>query len=301
MSHAPFLTAEEREHWEQNGFLLVKNCLSEEEIEKAAASLSALSTESDAWDEMKRKTYLSSAGNGKHLDVVGLPLVTDSVDFLLDHPNIFGRILSLMGPYIYMPGIEYLERHPHDGQLLRLHTDGGGSFRRIFPSPDSLVLQLKVQFFLTDVDTKEAGNFMMVPGSHRRRFPLDADEIERATETAVSVLARKGDALIFPWSLWHAVSANRSTNTRKSVISRYAQLWMRPVHHDVVPDDIANRLTQRRQRLLGVLPECSTHNDFYHPNFDLQVQSMFGHEWQAHPDKEMYNTMNQPLKKLFNQ
>jgi ectoine hydroxylase-related dioxygenase (phytanoyl-CoA dioxygenase family) len=296
-----FLSDEERKHWDENGFLLVKNCLSGAEVSRLVSVLSDLSEKSADWSEEQRKAYLSSAGNGKHVDIVGLPLVSEEADFLLDHPNIFGRLLSLMGPYIYSPGMEYLERYPHANQLLRLHTDGGGSFRSIFPSPESLVLQLKVQFFLTDTDKPESGNFMMVPGSHHKRFPLDEEGIEQATKAAVPILANKGDALIFPWSLWHAVSANTSGNTRKSVISRYAQLWMRPVHYNKVPEAVTQRLSERRRRLLADLAECETQNDLYHPDFDTQIRTMFGDEWANHPDIPRYEMMNKPLKKLFDQ
>jgi ectoine hydroxylase-related dioxygenase (phytanoyl-CoA dioxygenase family) len=301
MTNAPALSDEERSHWHENGFLLVRNCLSDDEVTRLTESLAELAEASMKWPEQQRVDHLSTAGNGKHLDIVGLPFLTDSTDFLMDHRNIFGKILSLMGPFIYMPGMEYLERYSHDGPLLRLHTDGGGSLRCIFPSPESLVLQLKVQYFLTDTCNSESGNFMLVPASHRKAFPLDSEEIERAAQSAVPVRARKGDALVFPWSLWHCVAPNRSPQTRKSVIVRYAQLWMRPVEYDHLPDQVCARLSPRRQRLQARLPECRKQSDYYRPNLDLQISQMFGDEWPDHPDYGRYVNMKKPLKQLFDQ
>lgn len=298
---APVLSDEERRHWNENGFLVIRNCLDEGEVARLTASLADLAECSAQWSEEQRASCTSSAGNGRHLDIVGLPFVTETADFLMDHPNIFGKILSLMGPFIYIPGMEYLERYSHQDQLLRLHTDGGGSLRCIFPSPENLVLQLKVQFFLTDTDRPDSGNFMLVPASHRTRFPFDSDEIEQETRKAVPVLARKGDALIFPWSLWHCVAANRSPNARKSIITRYAQLWMRPVDYERAPDAVCGRLTPRRRRLLASMPECRAQSDYYRPNLDLQVNEMFGDEWRDHEDLARYNGMKKPLKELFDQ
>lgn len=301
MSNAPILTREERKHWDEHGFLLIRNCLSSEEVERLTCSLGSLAEESTSWPADKTSSFTSTAGNGKHLDIIKLPFLSDDAHHLMDHPNVFGRILSLMGPFIQLPGMEYLERHPHEDQLLRMHTDGGGSLRCIFPSPENLVLQLKVQFFLTDVDSEEAGNFLLVPGSHRHRFPDGSDEIQEAAGRAVPVLAQKGDALIFPWSLWHGVAANRSLRTRKSVIARYAQLWMRPVEYDQAPEDLCDRLTARRRRLLARMPECRTQGDYYRPNLDLQVDEMFGNEWREHPDIHRYNGLKKPIKELFDQ
>ncbi len=295
------LSDEERRHWDENGFLIVKNCLNSAEVSRLTSELSCLADSSVTWTTEKKARHASTAGNGYHIDITGLPLLTEAVHFLMDHPNIFGRILSLMGPFIYIPGMEYLERHTYDKQILRLHTDGGGSLRCIFPSPDSLVLQLKIQFFLTDVNEPEAGNFMLVPASHRRKFPLGLSEIERATTTAVPIYASEGDALIFPWSLWHCVAPNKSVQSRKSIITRYAQLWMRPIEFEVIPEEILTLLSPRRQRLLANLPECKVQGDYYRPNLDLQIGEMFGTEWSRHPDMGRYVEMKRPLKDLLDQ
>lgn len=301
MVTTPVLTDEERTHWDQFGFLHIKNCLSDDEISSLSASLDLLAEEAKSWPEDRRDALTSTAGNGDHLDIVTLPFVCDDVHPLMDHPNVFGRVLSLMGPFIQIPGMEYLERHPHDGELLRMHMDGGGSFRCMFPSPGNLVLQLKVQYFLTDTEAPDLGNFMMVPGSHQTRFPDDLSEIEALSRRARPLLARKGDALIFPWSLWHGVAPNRSTRTRKSVITRYSQLWMRPVEYDRAPEELCARLTPRRRRLLGGMPECRRQGDYYRPDLDQQVSEIFGEEWRDHPDIYRYEAIKRPIKQLFDQ
>lgn len=300
MSEHPALTEEERKQWNDNGFLHLKQCLSPDEVSHLTASLGGLAETAQAWSEEQKAAHISMAGRGDHLDIVGLPMVTDAADFVLDHPNIFGRILGLMGPYIYVPAMEYLERHPHDGELLRLHTDGGGSLRSMFPSPDSLVLQLKVQIFLTDVDKPNSGNFMMVPASHRTPFPMNAEDIAAATKQAIPVLAKKGDALIFPWSLWHAVAPNRAA-TRKSIITRYTQLWMRPVDYERAPDSVVERMTQRRRRLMARMPECQSQGDFYRPKPEIQIDEMFGDEWHTHPQRDFFDKVSRPIRVLFDQ
>ena len=51
------------------------------------------------------------------------------------------------------------------------HTDAGPSLQRIRVTEDSLALNFKIQFFLTDMKKKNLANFCLVPGSHKISFP----------------------------------------------------------------------------------------------------------------------------------
>ena len=106
-------------------------------------------------------------------------------------------------------------------------------------------------------------NFLFVPGSHRRKFPPKAPTSPRG---AVQLLTRPGDALLFPWSLWHAVAPNRSGRVRKSVTLRYGPLWARPYDHERLPAEVLERLSPRRRRLFGDLGPESRPWECYYPD-----------------------------------
>ncbi len=63
--------------------------------------------------------------------------------------------------------LKYDQLRPSDAEaLMGFHTDAGPSLQRIHPHSDSLPLQFKIQFFLTDLSEPDQANFMCGPGSH---------------------------------------------------------------------------------------------------------------------------------------
>ena len=68
----------------------------------------------------------------------------------------------------------------------------------------------------------------------------------------VQILAKPGDVLLFPHSLWHAVAPNRTKRTRYSIILRYGLTALRPFERfDSVLADDSRSLTIRQRRVLG--------------------------------------------------
>ena len=202
---------------------------------------------------------------------------TDALDPLTDHPRTFGTILSLMGPYLQIMGTQIYVRHPDVEALMGFHTDAGPSLQRIHPHPDSLPLQFKIQFFLTDLSEPDQGNFMCVPGSHKVRFPENRLAKGEYPEGAIQVLAEAGDAVIFPWALWHGVGPNQTDRIRKSVTFRYGQMWSRPYDYDKLPADALARMTPRRRRLFGDMGENHHPTDYFKPRDQLEI--IYGDEW----------------------
>jgi phytanoyl-CoA hydroxylase len=139
-----------------------------------------------------------------------------------------------------------------------------------------------VQFFLTDLSQEDSGNFVIVPGSHRRQvsetlpgcFIPEANRyLDEGTlpPGAKQVLAEPGDSVVFHHSLWHAVAPNRSGRERKSIIFRYGHLWHRPFDFDTVSSDILKQLSPRQRRLLGDIGPDPGPKDYYKPAGQLEL------------------------------
>jgi ectoine hydroxylase-related dioxygenase (phytanoyl-CoA dioxygenase family) len=182
--------------------------------------------------------------------------------------------VELLGPDVHVLGSEAFVRNAGDQPLEGWHTDGGASLMGIVLDPASRALQLKVQYFLTDLSGPDSGNFTLIPGSHRRRpeqlgddcYLPEVDEMWRRGEMppgAVQVLAKPGDALVFPYNMWHAVAPNRSGRTRRSVIIRYGHLWCRPLDFHRMPAEIVVRMTERQQQMFGEFGPDSHPADYY--------------------------------------
>jgi len=143
-------------------------------------------------------------------------------------------------------------------------------------------LQIKCQVFLTDVSTPDSGNFLLIPGSHRR-LPertgtcyLDGlnETFARGDlpEGAVTVCAKAGDALLFPYSLWHAVGPNRRA-PRTTFIFRFGQLWQRPNDYLRQPDKVLERMSPRLRRMFGDLGRDPHPLDYHKPQDQAAVMS----------------------------
>jgi ectoine hydroxylase-related dioxygenase (phytanoyl-CoA dioxygenase family) len=184
---------------------------------------------------------------------------------LMDHPVTFPVVLELMGPYIQLSMAEVVVRPPHpDGKAL-LHTDGGQAMRQIRVTEDSLPLQLKIQYFLTDVPGPDSGNFTVVPGSHRRPFPEGGFEAGPYLPEAVQLCVQAGDAAFFPHAMWHGYVTNRSELTRKSLIYCYSQQCFRCFDYEKASPELLARCTPRQRRLIGDIGEWKYGSYFYSP------------------------------------
>ena len=155
-----------------------------------------------------------------------------------------------MSPYLQLLGTQIYVR-PAGRSDFHWHTDAGPSLQRIRVTADSLPLNFKVQFFLTDIAHRDRANFCLVPGSHRQEFPESGVPAGSDPPGAVQLVVEAGDVAIFPYNLWHSVAPSLGDSVRRSVTFRYGQMWCRPFDYEQAPQEVLARLSPRRRRLLG--------------------------------------------------
>jgi len=277
------VTDAQRRQWEEQGYLLLPQVLSPAETTQLLDKVDELLRSCDKQQLFSQQT---GAGSGAPVEdlrtfkIAAAITQTDALDSLIDHPITFPWLLTLIGPYLQLLGTEVFVRLPSPGTepLVEWHTDGGPAFSRFLPSAGNPVLQMKVQFFLTDLSGFDSGNFMLVPGSHRRHFPDREFSLASPPEGAVQLRAGAGDALLFPWSLWHAVAPNRTNCARKSITFRYGPMWSRPYDYERLPPEVLARMTGRRRRLCGDLGEGVHPSSFFYPDPAEQLRLMLDDE-----------------------
>lgn len=257
--------------------MLLEQVLSPGEVARVLAAVDAVLAESGREGGGVFSQQSGAPGEAARAFKVAQAIArTEALDPLTDHPGVFPWLLDFLGPYLQILGTEIFVRRPGPGEepLVEWHTDGGPALGRLLASPGAPVLQMKVQFFLTDLAEPDSGNFMLVPGSHRRPFPEGG--AAAVPPGAVQVRAKAGDVLLFPWSLWHAVAPNRSGRVRKSVTFRYGPLWSRPYDYERLPPAVLARMTPRRRRLFGDLGEGAHPSTYFYPDPEEQLRLMKG-------------------------
>lgn len=258
--------------WRNEGLVLLRGVLDDEQLSRMRAAAQQLTH--DGWDRdgSDRRFPDDYPHSVRSTAVVA---ATDAFDELIDHPRALPVLITLLGPELQMAGSEVFARRNSERPMSRFHTDFGPSLQRILLKPESAAIQLKIQYFLTDVHAPDEGNFVYLPGSH-----LLASEMVKANchvgsanewldrgewpPDAVQVVADAGDAVVFWPGLWHAVASNVSGPERLTAILRYSQLWCRPHDESATAAD-RHAMTPRRAALLGRLPAGSQEMDYYKP------------------------------------
>ncbi len=282
------LTEEQIQSLYQNGYLILENVLDKNEIAKLLLEVDKIV---EAQDLEKASFKSTKKKHGKDYYNIHNPFVyTDAFDYLIDHPKAFDVVTYLMGPYIQAMGCHIFVRRPCvnsiENNIGKFHTDSGPSLQRILPVPGNLPLQLKVQFFLTDILGENESNFIAIPGSHLRHvnyhhpyclIPDCNKYLEQGLMPpgAIQLKVKAGDVLIHMLNLWHAVAPNESGNTRRSISIRYGQMWFRDQHFKDYRDILLPRMTPRQRRLIGDYGE-NPPSDIGYRAPDDQVTLMLG-------------------------
>ena len=264
------LTESMHKQWQDEGYLHVKGAIPRDEVSGYLEAADALI--------VKHEQENPSALDAGAYVISQVLLKTGGLDPLVDHPNLFGIILDLMGPYLTVLGSEIYVRRPGNDPH-NWHIDAGRSLGQIRVTPESLPVNFKIQFFLTDIPEENQANFCLLPGSHNR--PMEGMKAKRGTSNwgigkdappgAIQMIAEAGDCAIFPNTLWHAVSANQSQNCRRSFTLRYGQMWCRGFDYEKCPDDVLERMTPRRRRMMGDMGENYDPVDYFKPKDQLDV------------------------------
>ena len=260
MSQLELISPEEDARFRGEGYLLLPSVLSMDEVASLLAEVDRLCAYADQTRSAVREAYYHQ----NSYKLANALRLSSAFDFLIDHTGYFGKLVSLMGPYIQMMGSEIFVRGPAGEAITGFHTDMGPGLQKVRLTEDSAFIEIKVQLFLTDLSVPDAGNFVLIPKSHRWAVK-DSDPLCHIHELnrqigpdgelppgTLQVLVNPGDVLLFPYSLWHAVGPNKVGRTRYSIALRYGQTALRPVERfDAVLADRTRRLTPRQRRVLG--------------------------------------------------
>lgn len=242
------LTAEQRDEFEQHGYLIVKNALSPEVVDCLTAAVDRLCAEG------VRAQGWNKAGAFELRNAVAQD---EALLALLDWPATVPLAVQLLGWDIQLDTSHIIVRPPQPAdtslsfKALGWHRDGGIATLEL---PEPLPrLRLKICYVLSDLSAPGRGNTRFVPGSHRllgkpARLDGDIDPVG-----AREVLADPGDAIIFENRLYHAVGPNLSPIVRKTVFMGYTYRWLRPLDYVVQAPALERKVLDDpiRWQLLG--------------------------------------------------
>ena len=247
------LTPNEREAFNSDGYLIVKNAINE-------VTLDRLLNVVDRIDARER----TAENSDKLLSVSNIIHEDDAFVDLIDCPTIFPKVWGILGwnIYSYHSHLDVTPPANPDTMTWQVawHQDSMRVNDEIECSPRPR-LSLKVGFYLSDVSHPDRGNTLVVPGSHLHdEIELPQDGVSNP-DGAIPICLEPGSAVLLDRRVWHSRSANLSDVTRKVIWYGYSYRWMRPKDEMTVAHLYPNLDPIRRQ----ILGDGMSANGVYDP------------------------------------
>ncbi len=268
MKDPAILTEEQRASFERDGFLIVRNALPPEMVERLTRASDRIYEEGVARDGLSARHHWQMRNC----------IVRDDVFLeLLECPATFPLVVGILNWDIHLITSHLIVRPPcppgtgEDFKGEGWHRDGGMSPQEMQePHPR---LFLKVAYLLSDQSRPGRGNTCLVPGSHRLVGPPAQAPEAPHPYGYIEICGQPGDAFLFEQRTWHAVGPNLSDITRKSLFMGYGYRWVRAMDYLTPPEQLLPKCDPVGRQLLG---EVKTHMGIYLPqDEDVPLRSVW--------------------------
>jgi ectoine hydroxylase-related dioxygenase (phytanoyl-CoA dioxygenase family) len=207
----PGFTPEQREYFEREGYLILPERLSDEEI---ARYLDAIDRQTQNHPKYDPNEFYSRE-NIVELDPVFAELI--------DHPRHVGYVYDYYGELLKLHLSQFFIR-PRGGQHNMWHPDGARAVPYQVFAPD-LPCQIKVAYWLTDLPRPRMGNLVMRPRSQRQQYFEYYDTHESVPDELVVCVSR-GTILLMNCNVWHRVEPNDTDVVRQNIFLAYCPSWI---------------------------------------------------------------------------
>lgn len=243
------LTAEQLRTFDEDGYLFLPDCFSEEEVSLLRAEAEKIYRE-DRQEVWREKSGAPRTAFAAHT-------YSEAFRRLGAHPRLVDPVMELFGEPLYMHQFKINAKAPFDGELWQWHQDYG-VWARDDGMPEPRAMNISV--FLDEVMPFN-GPLMFIPRSHKNgvlaaeydrhttSYPiwtLDHDTVTRLADEGgiVAPTGRPGSVLMFHGNLVHASPPNITPYPRKIVyltlcaVSNHITKFTRPewvAHRDFTP------------------------------------------------------------------
>ena len=243
------MTPEERFMFDLEGYLIIKNVLTSEEVKRLNEVADATFVRD--YDDPGK----DSKGRAGRRQVGRVSAWSPETQALIDHPRILPYLIELLGPAFRLDHDYCIFMRP-GAACGRLHGAPGGhtgSQRKYLYLEGEMLNGLSVvTFFLADAKAGDGG-FACIPGSHKTNFgqnvPHEVRNFERVPDYMVQPEVEAGDALIFTEALMHGTMPWRASHERRAFLYKYAPGHLAYSNNFYNADDYTNPSEQQRRVL----------------------------------------------------
>jgi ectoine hydroxylase-related dioxygenase (phytanoyl-CoA dioxygenase family) len=228
------LTAEQRQSFDEDGFLVVPDALPAEATERLVEASDRLA------ESLLKKPELHGRPEYNHLDLRPGLLREEALYALVAHAPTVPLVVQLLGPNIHLHSTALIYKRPEspDAPAFRRGWHRDIRIPRDMGHKDLPLVGIKICYCLTDFHQPNSGLTLMARGSHLRTEPLAIrkGEVDPLGVEVCDIKLNAGDALLFENRIFHTAAPNRSNRTSKVLMYGYAYRWMKPEVYLEVPD-----------------------------------------------------------------
>ena len=251
------LTAEQRESFDQDGFLVVREALDSNAVERLTAA-----------GDLRAKAFLEKPeiqdkAEYNHLDLRP-GLIQDPAFFsLLSHSATVSLVVQLLSPNIHLHSTALIYKRPEEPDATPFRRGWHRDIRipRDLGHESLPRVGIKICYCLTDFHRANCGMTLMARGTHLRTEPLTVrkGQVDPSDVEVCDLKLNAGDAFLFENRIFHTAAPNRSDRVSKVLMYGYAYRWMKPEVYLEVPDQNSLEKADPIQRqLLGGYRDIDT-------------------------------------------
>ena len=252
-----YLTPEQRQSFDEDGFLVVRNALDTDTVQRLvdAGDLRAAS--------FVNKPQILDRTEYNHLDLRP-GLIHEKPFFgLVANSSTVSLVVQLLGPNIHLHSIALIYKRPENS--------GAAPFRRGWHRDIRISRDLghqalprvgiKVCYCLTDFHHPNSGMTLFARKSHlgSEALAIPKGHVDPTSLEVCDLILNAGDAVLFENRIFHTAAPNRSGRMSRVVIYGYAYRWMKPeVYLDLADGRRLDRVDAITRQLLGGYRDVDT-------------------------------------------
>ena len=247
------------------GFLLLENALTAEEVTELNAGIDAiLPIQPDEWHG-----YIHARGSStNNIQLHQIYEAGEPFERLIDHPSWIDKVKHFVGgegTFDHWPSPLFIDEDfaiiRKTGEGTRMHSGGHIGVKRTqfrYHNGRFQCGQINILIPLTDMGPGD-GATMVVPGSHKQNFQHpdydnmgirgEVDATDNAL-AAVEVNCKAGDAILFVDALCHGSARRINPGERRVLIYRYGPGWGNFRHGYRPSPELLDRLTPERRKIV---------------------------------------------------
>lgn len=237
------------QHFDDNGYLIVRNALDQDKVEELVEAGNRLLA-SDL------RTNRQTAANGQYDGFRNAISLDPAFASLIDHETILPTVVQLLGANLHVMTSHLIVKQPdpadapltarlpgwHRDYAQAMHDMGNVAIPRLL---------VKCAYYLTDLTEKNRGVTMVTPGSHLLTEKPEIPEGQADPIGAVEPSIAPGDCLIFENRTFHAGAAHRGPDPRRAFMVGYGYRWVVPMDYVKQNADFIKTLTPLQRYLVG--------------------------------------------------